>query len=213
MPNANALIVTINSRDLLDLSSVAVFAETDQHRPILNGVLLSVDGENLKAVATDSYRLGIITRPTVNVRPSIRDDFPKAFNVPATDLVRVVKSVQPGAKVRDGVEIVLTFSENNVTVESAYGACSCTIDLIEGNYPSVDQLIPARDKWDAIKFDGVAAFNPKYLASVSKLAPFNATKVDATQSLRFRFLETLRPCVITSGDERTMALLMPVRVY
>jgi len=60
--------VTLNAADLSDaLKQVVKAASGDDSRPILTGVLLASEGEGLRLVSTDSYRLAVRDLPGTSV--------------------------------------------------------------------------------------------------------------------------------------------------
>jgi DNA polymerase-3 subunit beta len=110
---------------------VARAASRDEVRPILTGILVSVEESTLTMVATDSYRLSV-------KRTELEGDAPTAFeaNVPARamrELARVVdqNSVEEVQIALPGSQIV--FRAGGVTMSSR---------LIEGQFPSYRQLLP-----------------------------------------------------------------------
>jgi DNA polymerase III subunit beta len=106
-------------------------ASHDEVRPILTGVLLQAEGENLTMVATDSYRLSVKHTALETPVPSALD-----ANVPARalrELARIVAQESP-----ETVAISLT---PNQAIFRAGGALLFS-RLIEGQFPSWRQLIP-----------------------------------------------------------------------
>ncbi|HKJ36476.1 MAG TPA: DNA polymerase III subunit beta [Solirubrobacterales bacterium] len=110
---------------------VARAASRDEVRPILTGILVSVDGSTLTMVATDSYRLSV-KHTQLEQAPS------QSFeaNVPARamrELARIVS--QTGA---EEVEIALPGSQ----IVFRAGPYVLSSRLIEGQFPSYRQLLP-----------------------------------------------------------------------
>ena len=76
------------------IERVAKAASRDETRPVLTGILVSVDGRALRMVATDSYRLSVKETPLETARPSAFE-----ANVPARalqELGRVVRGDRRG---------------------------------------------------------------------------------------------------------------------
>lgn len=101
----------------------------DETRPVLTGILLSVEGRTAKTVATDSYRL--------SVKESIVED----------EGLEDIQVVVPG-KVMEEVsrlapeeeKITLGVSDNQAVF--SFGATEFVARRIEGTFPNYRQLIP-----------------------------------------------------------------------
>lgn len=112
------------------LRQVVRAASTDEARPILTGVLLAAEGDGLRLVATDSYRL------------AVRDL--RGTSVLATDQKVLVPSraLNELARLLGGAtELTLRLGERDATFE--VGSTRLTTRLIEGEFPNYRQLIPA----------------------------------------------------------------------
>lgn len=115
------------------LRQVLPAASTDDNRQILTGVLLAAEGEGLRLVATDSYRLAVVDLPGVSVLSS-----GKSVLVPSRALSELSKALG------DGGEITLRLGERDASfaVTTDSGAVMLTTRLIEGDYPNYQGLIP-----------------------------------------------------------------------
>ena len=107
---------------------VAKLVSKDESRAILTGVLISVENNTLKMVATDSYRLGIteveLSNPVDEFQAVISGNF-------LTEVASLPKSEQ---------NIQLALAENQIVV-----TCGDTVLInrrIEGNFPNYRQLLP-----------------------------------------------------------------------
>ncbi|HET6831796.1 MAG TPA: DNA polymerase III subunit beta [Solirubrobacterales bacterium] len=109
---------------------VARAASRDEVRPILTGILVSVEESTLTMVATDSYRLSV-KRTELEGAPS---DF--EANVPARAMRELARAVE-----QNGVEEVEIALPGNQIVFRA-GAVTMSSRLIEGQFPSYRQLLP-----------------------------------------------------------------------
>ena len=112
------------------LKQVVRAASTDEARPILTGVLLAAEGDGLRLVATDSYRL------------AVRDL--TGTSVLAADQKVLVPSraLQELQRLLGGEEsVTLRLGERDATFE--VGTSRLTTRLIEGEFPNYRQLIPA----------------------------------------------------------------------
>lgn len=121
------------------LRQVLPAASTDDNRPILTGVLLAAEGEGLRLVATDSYRLAVVDLPGVSVLSS-----GKSVLVPSRALSELSKALG------DGGEITLRLGERDASFASSgpggdgdTGGIVLTTRLIEGEYPNYQGLIPS----------------------------------------------------------------------
>lgn len=108
-------------------SQVTTAASRDETRPVLTGVLFEGAGDELRIVATDSYRLAVRTLPA----PGVGD---LKVLVPARAVSEVAR-LGPSEEVR--IEIsssLIGFHVGDASIQSR---------LIEGEFPSYNQLIPA----------------------------------------------------------------------
>jgi DNA polymerase-3 subunit beta len=124
--------VTLPAQGLTDaLRQVTRAASNEESRPILTGVLMSAEGDGLRLVATDSYRLavrdlqgaGILAEGQRVLVPS------RALN----ELQRLLGSSEGDVSLRLGAHDA-TFEVANVVLTSR---------LIEGEFPNYKALIPA----------------------------------------------------------------------
>lgn len=101
----------------------------DESRAILTGVLLSVEDQTLRMVATDSYRLAV-TEATVG---GDGDDFSAVL---AGSFVSDLSGLP-----KTGGEISFALAENQIIV--SYAGTVFVNRRIEGRYPNYKQLIPS----------------------------------------------------------------------
>lgn len=186
-----------------DLVSVGNFASKDYDRPILTGTHLRVNSKTVKATATDSYRLAIIERDLDS--SDLTEEM--EYLIPAKNLLRIAKELKPNPKVRQHTALVtLSFENEAVTINTT--GDRFTVELLGGQYPQIDQLVPTArgiSECDSI------AFNPSFLGDFPKVAPFNVPST--TNSIRMVTLtDPNSPVMWESRDGRTKLLLMPVRV-
>jgi len=120
---AEAFVQTINR--------VARSASRDETRPVLTGVLISAAGQELRMVATDSYRLSVKqTALETPVQGNLE------ANIPARALQELVRIAQqaPGETVAVSVDHnQAIFELDGVTLSSR---------LIDGQFPNYRQLLP-----------------------------------------------------------------------
>lgn len=119
------------SIDALELKSTldqTLFATSDKEsRPILTGINLRCEGNELDVVATDTYRL---SRKLVKINGNL--DF--NVTVPRASLEEVNKIVELGTNVK------VTISDKKVSFD--LGDCIINTRIINGTYPDTSRLIP-----------------------------------------------------------------------
>ncbi len=110
---------------------VARAASRDEVRPILTGIMVSVEESTLTMVATDSYRLSV-------KRTELEGGVPGPFeaNVPARAMRELARIVS-----QNGVEEVQISLPGNQVVFGA-GKVQLSSRLIEGQFPNYRQLLP-----------------------------------------------------------------------
>ena len=110
---------------------VARAASRDETRPVLTGVLVSANEQELRMAATDSYRLAV--KDTTLEAPLSRSF---EANVPARALQELTRIVQHEGADRIGVSL----RSNQVVFEAASVVLSSR--LIDGQFPNVRTLLP-----------------------------------------------------------------------
>ena len=103
----------------------------DETRPILTGILVSASGDELRMVATDSYRLSV---KETRLESPLDGGF--EANVPARALEELARVVQSVAV--DTIEIGVR--SNQVVFQAGGDALSSR--LIDGQFPNYRQLLP-----------------------------------------------------------------------
>lgn len=111
------------------LRQVVRAASTDDARPILTGVLLASEGDGLRLVATDSYRLAVRDISGTSVLAA-----DQKVLVPGRALSELQRLL--GA----GDTLTLRLGERDATFE--VGSTRLSTRLIEGEFPNYRQLIP-----------------------------------------------------------------------
>jgi DNA polymerase III subunit beta len=113
------------------IERVAKAASRDETRPVLTGILVSVEDGTLRMVATDSYRLSVKETP-LETGADVRFE----ANVPARALQELSRVVSE--KSAEAISIV---SRENQVV---FGAERVTLSsrLIDGQFPNYRQLLP-----------------------------------------------------------------------
>ncbi len=123
---AAAFVETINR--------VARSASRDETRPILTGILVSATGDELRMVATDSYRLSV---KETKLEAPLEGGF--EANVPARALQELARIAQGSSG--DGFE-TLTVSVRSNQIVFEIGGDVLSSRLIDGQFPNYRQLLP-----------------------------------------------------------------------
>jgi DNA polymerase III subunit beta len=113
------------------VQKVARSASRDETRPVLTGILVSATGDELRMVATDSYRLSV-------KETKLEQPLASAFeaNVPARALQELARIVAQG----EGETLTVAVRTNQVVFES--GGVVLSSRLIDGQFPNYRQLLP-----------------------------------------------------------------------
>ena len=120
---ADAFVATVNK--------VARSASRDETRPVLTGILVSASGEELRMVATDSYRLSV---KETRLESALDGSF--EANVPA-------RALQELARIAAGSDVdrlAVSVKTNQVIFEA--GTTILSSRLIDGQFPNYRQLLP-----------------------------------------------------------------------
>ena len=130
LPETSAVeLVSIDAEAVLETASrVSRAASRDESRPVLTGILVRFEGENLVMAATDSYRLAVKETSMGSSGPELD------AIVPARALGELTRIAQ-GA---DGLQ--LGVQENQVLF--ATDGILLTTRRIEGQFPNYRQLLP-----------------------------------------------------------------------
>ena len=110
---------------------VARSASRDETRPVLTGILVSASGDELRMVATDSYRLSV---KETRLEAPLEGSF--EANVPARALQELTRIVQ-----HEGAD-ALTVSVRANQVIFEVGGAVLSSRLIDGQFPNYRQLLP-----------------------------------------------------------------------
>ena len=113
------------------INRVARAASRDEARPVLTGVLVTVEGDEMTMVATDSYRLAV---KTTKLSTSVAERL--EANVPARALRELSRLIDSGGE--DSLRVWLT--RNQAIFRT--GEVSLSSRLIDGQFPNHSQLLP-----------------------------------------------------------------------
>ncbi|PAV26884.1 DNA polymerase III subunit beta [Tamilnaduibacter salinus] len=129
--DAESFRLEIPQKDVRHMLEATGFAMAQQDvRYYLNGLLLEVSPDNLRAVATDGHRLAL---SGLDMATGIEE--PRQLIVPrkgVMELVRLLDDVETPA--------TLVFGDNHLRVTA--GAYTFTSKLIEGRFPDYNRVIP-----------------------------------------------------------------------
>jgi DNA polymerase III subunit beta len=113
------------------IARVARAASRDEARPVLTGVLVTVDGTELTMVATDSYRLAV---KRTELESGVAE--PLEANIPARALRELARLIE--AAPEEPLKVWLTRNQAIFRV----GQTSLNSRLIDGQFPNYRQLLP-----------------------------------------------------------------------
>jgi DNA polymerase-3 subunit beta len=148
LPSVPADGVTVPALEFAGtIAQVKNSASRDETRPILTGILVTADGQELRMVATDSYRLSV---KETRLDTALAGSF--EANIPAKALDEVTRIAQGADEITVGV------GENQVVFVA--GGVVLSSRLIDGQFPNYRQLLPDR-------FDHELRFPTAELADVA----------------------------------------------
>lgn len=127
----NKKLLSLPIKQLQEAIRKTIFAcAVDETRPVLAGVLLKITGDELKLVATDSYRLA---ESTLKLEKKCEKDV--STIIPARTMSELARIMTISAS---SVDIYL--EENQILFVA--GDTQVISRLIEGNFPDYQQIIP-----------------------------------------------------------------------
>ena len=131
-PTAETRITLPAEAFVQTVTRVARSASRDETRPVLTGILMSASGQELRMVATDSYRLSVKeTALEAPLQGSLE------ANVPARALCRS-SCASPSRP--DAEALAVSVGQNQVVFE--LGDIVLSSRLIDGQFPNYRQLLP-----------------------------------------------------------------------
>jgi DNA polymerase-3 subunit beta len=135
LPVPGDAAVTLDAAGLAEaLHQVVPAASSDDARPILTGVLFAAEGDGLRLVATDSYRLAVRDLPGTSVLSS-----DQTVLVPS----RALKEVERLLGSANSLTLRLGEREADFEISGESTSTRLTTRLIEGEFPNYRQLIPS----------------------------------------------------------------------
>ena len=125
----------INSSDLvLAINRVAFAAATDDIKPVLTGVKIEIEENNISFIATDGLRL------SKQVIKTDKNDKTKSFLVPVRALTELSYIINEIGGEEDFISIYLIEDKNQVMFR--VGDIDLISRLIDGEFPEYKQIIP-----------------------------------------------------------------------
>lgn len=118
-------------KESLSLTSFAI--SHDETRYVLNGVLCSLQGNQLQFVATDGRRLAFYKK---TITP--KDSKNLSFILPSKTIYELLKILEWEGEVK------MIHTQNKIIF--SFGETTLTSSLIEGNFPNYEQVIPREEK-------------------------------------------------------------------
>jgi len=132
----NAKVITVSSEDLNKAIARTVFAASlNPGKPVLSGVCFIVDKDELKIVATDSYRLA-----EQKIQLKEKAEFSVQSIIPARTIQELGKIL---AK-EEEKKVEIEFSPSQVLFK--VGGIELTSRLIEGTFPAYEKIFPKTNK-------------------------------------------------------------------
>jgi DNA polymerase-3 subunit beta len=121
------------------LRQVVRAASDDDTRPLLTGVLIAAEGNGIRLVATDSYRLAL--RDVVDVGPLPSEA--EQILLPARALSELQRLLGTSSTT-DTVSGNVGFSMSELDATFSIAGVRLTTRLLDGHFPDYRQLIPAQ---------------------------------------------------------------------
>lgn len=129
VPVEGASRISLDGKVLRDMLTQTSFAIShDESRYALNGVLFSVQGKDLRLVATDGHRLALAVRPLVDSPEPVSGIVPRKA---VQEIARIVGS---------GEEVQVSISQNQFVLQMPNFLLMAR--LIEGTFPNYEQVVP-----------------------------------------------------------------------
>ncbi|OGZ67513.1 MAG: DNA polymerase III subunit beta [Candidatus Staskawiczbacteria bacterium RIFCSPHIGHO2_02_FULL_34_10] len=139
--NNTEFIEIDNKKFCQGLSQIIDIVSISQNRPEISGIYFSFSKNNIKIVATDSFRLA---EKNIQLEKSVKKDFSFILpQKPAREIINILNS-------KEGI-IRMYFSNNQILFEFPmkeidHPQLQITSRLIEGEYPNYQDIIPNKFK-------------------------------------------------------------------
>ncbi len=131
VPSPETRVVLPAEAFVQTITRVARSASRDETRPVLTGILMSASGQELRMVATDSYRLSV-KQTTL--------DAPLQGTLEANVPARALQELARIAQQAPSESLAVSVGQNQVVFE--IGDVTLSSRLIDGQFPNYRQLLP-----------------------------------------------------------------------
>jgi len=170
-PIASPYEFSISQSALKDLIEQTQFSMAQQDvRYYLNGLMLEISSNTLKAVATDGHRLAISETPTdIEIAETRQIIIPRKG---VTELARLLEDTESQIKIQIG--------QNHISVD--FQDVSFPSKLIDGKFPDYQQVIPATPT-KVISCDRQALYQAFARASVLSNEKYRGMRLQVSQNL------------------------------
>lgn len=155
----------LNIGDFINAFNQVINSAAIAGRPELNGVLIKFEGENLKLVATDSYRLSEKTILASSFKTNIKD--PVSVICPLRTSQEVLRIAQ---ELKGDIETVKIYLEPN-QIFFDFNFLNLISRVLDGNFPDYEAIIP-RD------FKTKLVFNRKSLIESVKITGLFSSRIN-----------------------------------
>ncbi|MDZ4669650.1 MAG: DNA polymerase III subunit beta [Phototrophicales bacterium] len=123
----------IDGKVFKQMIAQTVFASaTEDNRPILTGVLMKIEGDNLTLTSSDGYRLAVRSTKLIDSLPK-----PVELVIPARALANVAKIISD-----DDSEVLVTLPSERDVVTFQTKNVVISAQILEGKFPDVSAIIP-----------------------------------------------------------------------
>jgi len=123
--------ISLPQEDFKSLLEDTMFSMAQQDvRYYLNGLLLEMEKNSLKAVATDGHRLAL---KEINVKTGIEE--PQQIIIPRKGVIELIRLLDG-----DDKNIIIEVSQNHIRVSK--GGVQFTSKLIDGKFPDYQRVVP-----------------------------------------------------------------------
>jgi DNA polymerase-3 subunit beta len=135
------LIMEIDPRELEDaVNKVAFAAATDDSRPVLTGIKIEAEKNDLTMVAVDGFRL---SRKLIELEKSVEDKIDLLVPAKAMqELARVIADLSNEEEKESSEQVEVYMLEGKNQVIFRFGEVDLVSRLIDGKFPEYKQIIP-----------------------------------------------------------------------
>ena len=155
-------------KELLEsLSQITFATSTDETRPILTGVYMILDNNELTLVATDGFRL---SKKKIKFGTQKNDLTMQKIVIPKGILGELSRSLE------EEMEVQLEIQEKEKQVIFGFGETILSSRLLEGDYPDFEKIIP-KNSLITVRADKEELLRAVKLASIFAREAANVVKI------------------------------------